>query len=99
MFYVKFNADLLKLEVPAGIAPAHGGFAVPCLTAWLRHQERAGRIRKNGLGVKRKSDNRCYVDDAALSGSLSVADCMMAKTSRSTVLVSERGVRAVKVYP
>src|SRR3989338_10778086 len=26
------------MEVPVGIAPTHGGFADPCLTAWLRHQ-------------------------------------------------------------
>ena len=29
---------LRRLEVPAGIAPANGGFADPCLTTWLRHQ-------------------------------------------------------------
>ena len=28
------------LEVPVGIAPTHGGFADPCLTAWRRHQRR-----------------------------------------------------------
>ena len=27
-----------RMEVPVGIAPTHGGFADPCLTAWLRHQ-------------------------------------------------------------
>jgi hypothetical protein len=26
-----------RMEVPAGIAPANGGFADPCLTTWLRH--------------------------------------------------------------
>ncbi len=28
----------VTLEVPVGIAPTHGGFADPCLTAWRRHQ-------------------------------------------------------------
>lgn len=31
------DASTSDLEVPARIALAHGGFAVPCLTAWLRH--------------------------------------------------------------
>ena len=28
------------VEVPAGIAPAYGGFADPCLTTWLRHHRK-----------------------------------------------------------
>jgi hypothetical protein len=30
------------MEVPVGIAPTHEGFAVPCLTTWLRHHPDGG---------------------------------------------------------
>ncbi len=42
------------MEVPAGIAPAYGGFADPCLTAWRRHQRtrvyREERVRARDGG-------------------------------------------------
>ncbi len=44
--YTKAGNRFLRnnnVEVPAGIAPAYGGFADPCLTAWRRHHERKDR--------------------------------------------------------
>jgi hypothetical protein len=45
----------LLLEVPARIAPAHGGFADPCLTTWLRHQCRGEARKRSRTGSKERS--------------------------------------------
>lgn len=47
------------MEVPAGIAPAYGGFADPCLTAWLRHPVRLSTvIPKNEGGRQHREECR-----------------------------------------
>ena len=46
------------MEVPARFEPAHGGFADPCLTTWLRHHGRntTKKLSRTSATLVRKSE-------------------------------------------
>lgn len=85
------------MEVPVGIAPTHEGFAVPCLTTWLRHQmsERAAQHREEA--GRRKGLQALFHFALEALGSMNDADSIIARTSFSSVVDTESGVRAVNV--
>ena len=98
---------LRRMEVPARIAPAHGGFADPCLTTWLRHRKRKSGPQDTWASGDRKGAGWAYCSvgaAASAAGWASVGGCMVAfsrmATMRSSAEASmETGVATVKVYP
>ncbi len=85
------------VEVPVGIAPTHEGFAVPCLTTWLRHQmnERATQHREEAGWRKGLRALFHFLLEAL--GSMKDADSIIARTSFSSVVETDSGVSAVNV--
>lgn len=92
------------MEVPVRIALTHGGFAVPCLTAWLRHHSAADCTDKSETSLVMicsffSRSDITYSDSASGFGSLNETFFKINFTWSASLSSIERGNEPVKVYP